>query len=464
MQPLTSDELSAHANAVADSAVLSSDTVCAITGFRDGDVLYVSGVLSGAERLEMRRVVAVVDAKSGNRLDVWTDDSHVMSSKEIEEGCVPNLDPVNVSPTRAGVMLHQPDGDALFLFHDGKLDNMISVTTKGKDKQVFRVRKGIANGMFDVELKAGKQVDVLRWTDAGYYDKIGASNPYVVSARASSELVHQGDFTYSALEAIDGAPETTWAEATKGSGAGETLELTLDDAYRVDKLKVIAGCGFTQDLWLKNERIKKLKIVFDDKSEQVADLEDNHKAGAWTTIPITHDKPTATLKLEILDVYPGSAWKDGCISEVVVEPKLLPATGELSKATAFLGASCKTGWDQLVAQWKLTGKPTDFNPMSEVNKRVGKPDLTNLFLKEGKRVSVLRIDRCEDAPALVGSLAKDDLALRLCTMKLEDVRRTFGDPPKKDRARTLRYPWGGGEVVISTKDRVTSVYLRCPTP
>jgi hypothetical protein len=452
-QPLTQEELSANKDALREQY---KGEPCGLTGFRDGDHLYIAADVPGFDReLPVDRVIAVVDAKTHKRLDAWSD----LLPDGSATVCHPSLDPVSLSPMRAAALLHGEE-EQLFLFDGNIISPQLNWKTQGKDKQTFRVRKAVANGLFDLELKQGKNVEVYRY-NGYFYGQPDTLNPYIVKARASSELAQQGDFTYSALEAIDGAAETTWAEATKGTGVGETLELTLDGAYPVTKLKLIPGCGFTESLWLKNERIKKLKITFDDKAEQVAELEDTRKPSDWKMIALNHDKPTTSLKLEILDVYPGTAWKDGCISEVDIEAKPLPSTGELAKAATFLGATCKTNWAAVTALWKTTGKAATFHALEDVNKRLKKPDLLDLSMKDEMHLDSIGINKCEDVSALAGTLPKDDLAVRLCAMKFEDVRHAFGDPPEKKRSRYLQYPFAGGKLNIWTKDQVTSAKLDC---
>jgi hypothetical protein len=460
-QPLTQDELTAHEDALNGVSVLTYHGGCGLSGFREGDVLYIGGVSwDGTSPAAYVRLVAMVDAKTGKRIAGWDDMqySEVLSRGAI---CKLNLEPVSLSPARVGVVVHAAEGDALLLARGDRLESQLDWSTQGKDKRTFRVRKSIGNGLFDVELKQGKHVDVYRWDGEMFYQDVMALNPYISKAHASSELTHEGDFTYSAVEAIDGAPETTWAEATNGTGVGEALNLTLDGSYVLKKLKLIPGCGFTEDLWLKNERIKKVKLTFDDKAEQVAELEDARKPGEWKTIAITHDKPTTSLKLEILDVYPGGAWKDGCISEVAIEPKPLSSTGALDKVPTFLGANCKTDWAAVTALWKTTGKPAAYDALRDVNKRLGKPNLLMLVMKDEKQLDSISLEKCESVSALVGTLPKDDLAFRLCAMKFEDVRHAFGDPPEKKQHGVLEYPFSGGKLTIRTEDRVTTAKLSC---
>jgi hypothetical protein len=459
-QPLTNEERSTLERALEGVSELTYHRACRVEGFHDGDSIYIVGASWDGEGPFFQRVAAVLDAKTGKRVAGWSDVNYVDPAPTRSLVCNQSFDAVSLSPTRTGAVLHAEDGDQLLIREGEKLESHLTWATRGKDKQTFRVRKSVGNGLFDVELKQGKSVEVYRW-DGQAYGVPEALNPYIKQAKASSELPHQGDFTYSALEAIDGAPETTWAEATKGTGVGETLDLTLDGAYVLTKLKLVPGCGFTDDLWLKNERLKKVKITFDDKAEQVADLEDTRKPGEWKTIALTHDKPTASLKLEILDVYPGTAWKDGCISEVAVEARPLPSTGELAKAATFLGATCKTDWAAVQALWKTTAKSSTWNALRDVNVRLKKPDLLLLGMKDETHLDSFSVNGCENAAVLAGMLPKEDLALRLCSMKFEDVRHAFGDPPEKKQNGVLQYPYSGGKLTIWTKDKVTSARLDC---
>lgn len=289
------------------------------------------------------------------------------------------------------------------------------------------------------------------------------SHPYLTTPTASSQLKDEGDFTYSPSDTIDRALETSWAEGDKGTGVGQWIQYQLDGAYRIEKLKLVPGCGFTPQLWLKNERIKKLKITLDGKIEQVAELEDARTPGEWRAIAIQHNDPVKLINLEIMEVYPGTTWKDGCISEVTVEPKLAPVTGELDKSSKFLGLTCKSDWAAIAAQWKVTGKPkTGYGAaLDDVNQRLGKPNLLKLTIHDDKAFKWLALGNCNEVSAVSSSLGKDDLVTRLCGMKMEDVRKTFRDSPVKRRVYELAYPWGGGTLNVDGTDTVNSVELDC---
>jgi hypothetical protein len=464
-QPLTDDELQPLREPIQRlRPSVEEGGLCALVAVRHDDVIFAAAVLNVGDEVISRFLVAL-DAKDQHILDTWEVDD-LVPPKALPEYCAQKIELVNIAPAHIAVWVQGFDQHELITFESGKLKSQLIWGPRGKDKATFRLRKSVANGFLDLELKRGKEVEIYKWTGSEYA-RFGEGNPYLGGSWASSELPRQGDFTYGYDDAVDLAPETAWAEGKRGNGVGEQLLLNIDGAYRIEKLKLIPGCGFTAQLWLKNERIKKLKIIFDDNTEQIAELEDTRNPGEWKSITITHERPTATLKLEIADIYPGSAWQDGCISEVAIEPKLTPMNGELAKSSTFLGLSCKSDFATVTAAWKLTKKfEKGYLLLDEVNTRVGKSRLLQLHMDNDKRVVELGLEGCAGFAAVAASLPKDDLAARLCPLTMDEVRRTFGDPPVKKRLFHLEYPWGGGTLTLhaggANASFVGDIKLSCP--
>lgn len=109
---------------------------------------------------------------------------------------------------------------------------------------------------------------------------------------------------------------TAWVEGVDGPGIGEWLRtpLQLDKTY--DNFWFGNGYMSSQDIWAKNNRVKKAKLTFEGYAEfeQIVTFED-----VYGTQEINLNQPitgSEYAQLEILEVYPGSEFDDTAISEI----------------------------------------------------------------------------------------------------------------------------------------------------
>ena len=125
-----------------------------------------------------------------------------------------------------------------------------------------------------------------------------------------SSALNEGNYTYSGsnlLQYNDGVP---WVEAVAGDGHGQEITLSWDE--KVSGL--IVGNGFydrnRKELFLKNNRVKTLKIEsFDPPFVKFVVLKDHY----YPQI-ILFDKSATDVKLTIVDVYKGEKYNDTCIN------------------------------------------------------------------------------------------------------------------------------------------------------
>lgn len=140
---------------------------------------------------------------------------------------------------------------------------------------------------------------------------------------ASSQLAPQGGNYYDVYRLFDGEMGTAWVEGVGGSGVGEYFTLTLKSISN-PSVGGIYLTGFNlnngyckdRDTWLKNGRIKKLKIYLNGKTIYNGDLEDTMReqsivlGGHYIGID-------DTIMIEISDVFPGTEYEDTAISELI---------------------------------------------------------------------------------------------------------------------------------------------------
>ncbi len=156
---------------------------------------------------------------------------------------------------------------------------------------------------------------------------------------------------YSPWSAMDGNSRTAWSEGKKGYGEGEILLVKVDTLRRV---KIWAGLGAGSSLFKKNSRPKEVRVSI-LQAEESSLLIGQYASGfiyrkikvlaqgkytlrdknGYQPLPLPKYKPLKRVKpvkghmpetpkirdttfvaIEILSVYPGTKYRDTCISEV----------------------------------------------------------------------------------------------------------------------------------------------------
>jgi len=139
---------------------------------------------------------------------------------------------------------------------------------------------------------------------------------------ASSELPTDRWGQYWAWSAIDGSPETTWAEEghlghepwPSGPGIGEWIILVFPETIEIDRIGVDIGFDRDADIFAKNNRLKRATIMF-SKGDVVELAFDDVRGVQMKDIPPV---TTTYVQLVIDEIYPGSKFDDTCISEIEV--------------------------------------------------------------------------------------------------------------------------------------------------
>ena len=152
--------------------------------------------------------------------------------------------------------------------------------------------------------------------------KNSAVKPSTISA--SSVLKPTPNYIYQPHLISDGNPNTTWAEGVAGDGIGEFVLFTFQNQVQIRDVEIINGFATMHpqlgDLYFLNNRLQTARIEFEDGAEEIS-LRDAVK----TSQTIKFNKPhiSKTAKLIIKGVYPGSKWRDTCISELSFQGKYL---------------------------------------------------------------------------------------------------------------------------------------------
>ena len=169
----------------------------------------------------------------------------------------------------------------------------------------------------------------------------------IASIRASSVLENKK--TYAADNAIDADPEgpddmlygnlnTAWCEGDEDTGEGAFIRIAFDEPVAVSAIRLSAGYDKSADLFAKNSRLKKARLVLSNRAEFVLhfgehffDMENGDTS--WKpmntrgTIPnspqlfriVPHDAAPVRiswLMLVIEETVPGWKYRDTCISTI----------------------------------------------------------------------------------------------------------------------------------------------------
>ena len=117
-----------------------------------------------------------------------------------------------------------------------------------------------------------------------------------------------------------------WAEGKEDYGIGEYLDIEFK--WEADELQILNGfVDFSRmDLYEKNSRVKTVLIESESpKFKKEYELEDVVKYNL-----IKLPQKTNKIRITIKDVYPGSKYKDTCLSSILVTNPNRPSYEEMS--------------------------------------------------------------------------------------------------------------------------------------
>lgn len=172
------------------------------------------------------------------------------------------------------------------------------------------------------------------YREKNFMQKHKLTSNMLKDVKVSSSLKTQGKYNYGRKNLFDGDLSTCWAEGVKNNGIGETIELSFNKEVNIGVIGLINGNTFNKDTYYQNARVKKLKIqiiddnkenvlekivIFDDKSYEQIDKNYIHKSmQIIKDFGDGFDVENKKIRLTILEVFPGSKYKDTCISEILL--------------------------------------------------------------------------------------------------------------------------------------------------
>jgi hypothetical protein len=137
--------------------------------------------------------------------------------------------------------------------------------------------------------------------------------------RVSSTLTSQGLVNYSAKNIQDDDPTTAWIEGDSEYGIGHYFE--FNDVHVFNGITILNGYQKSPKSFLENSRVKTLLISQNGINRSIIQLKDEMGVQSINTKMLrlkqnSSDNKIDVLRFTIMEVYPGSKFKDVGISEI----------------------------------------------------------------------------------------------------------------------------------------------------
>lgn len=203
--------------------------------------------------------------------------------------------------------------------------NVFSKETSKEWEETIELYEKLENGDVNFDNLSSFQQKMIDSLEMGYgpmSEGGGCSwycggGPYKITS--SSNLKSQGNNSYLAENIHDFDLFTAWVPENRNSGIGEKINFYFEPfSPRVNEVRIFNGYMKNEDLWNQNSRVSKLKFSINNRPVAIFQLEDVSNTQTFQIDPIQSVDSTKDLILtfEILEVYPGSKYKDVAISEI----------------------------------------------------------------------------------------------------------------------------------------------------
>jgi hypothetical protein len=132
---------------------------------------------------------------------------------------------------------------------------------------------------------------------------------------ASSILAPQLGNSYGVQHLFQGNGTTAWVEGKSGSGIGEWVVVEFAGQRAIKGIEIHNGYQKNSDIYYKNSRVRRLRVVFSQGESRTFTLQDQF--GAQT---IALDRPIKAYWAQFIidDVYAGSKYSDTALSRLLV--------------------------------------------------------------------------------------------------------------------------------------------------
>jgi hypothetical protein len=175
---------------------------------------------------------------------------------------------------------------------------------------------------------------------------VAVKAPRTVTGRIEASSVLKPADAYHPGYLFDGRLDFGWVEGAKGTGAGESITLTLEAPVELKALELWSGYQRSDDHFQKNARAKKLEVSVDGGAAVSLDVKN---ASGMQTLTLPAPTKGRVWKVAVTEVYPGTRYPDLVLSEL----RLVDARGPLGVRTPD-GAERK-----LALEKSLVGSPLE---------------------------------------------------------------------------------------------------------
>jgi hypothetical protein len=119
---------------------------------------------------------------------------------------------------------------------------------------------------------------------------------------------------YAANQLFDSRKEFVWAEGAKGGGENEKLTFVFDEDQTISMIKVWNGYQRSEKHFESNARVKSFEFGLKNGTKVKYSLEDSMEP---QSVKLVEELKGKELELTVLEVYPGTNYKDLVLSELV---------------------------------------------------------------------------------------------------------------------------------------------------
>ena len=156
-------------------------------------------------------------------------------------------------------------------------------------------------------------------------DGVSPDKAKIISIKASSTLKDKNN-KYKAQNLIDKDLNTIWAEGASSYGKGETITITFDKLVKLTGFYIQNGLNHKIH-YKSNGRVKEFLV----NGKLVVSVEDSG-VDNFSWVKFKEPVNTTVLKLKIKNIYPGTRWKDTCITEIAFARNVQTGYKERKKA------------------------------------------------------------------------------------------------------------------------------------
>jgi len=127
----------------------------------------------------------------------------------------------------------------------------------------------------------------------------------------SSVLPSQSGNSYGPENLFDGSNHTAWCEGVRGNGERQEIYIRIDDGIAFRSLLIYNGYAKSAATYRNNGRARTID-VFTDRGDRIRAVLPDTSSEVLVNLPGPIEY--RELRIQIVDVYPGSKYQDTCIN------------------------------------------------------------------------------------------------------------------------------------------------------